>query len=180
MNTIFAVLPPPPHCEKEAQKKYRTFLANNLPRQSVLGVVWKFCTCFPLYFVQPDGHHREYVHIHSVLSSYSIFCALSVLQHIFFPVWSRQTPQPSTRPSSTCPAPAENPALCVLQMAVTKFLIIFVCAHHPPLLKLKKVALISSKLYGTSRTEGIFHSNWRGRSFEGRFRRINRFSSLKR
>ena len=43
---------PEAHGEKNVQKKYRTFLVNNMPRSSVLKGVRKFCTCFLWYFLQ--------------------------------------------------------------------------------------------------------------------------------
>ena len=79
-----------PHCEKKAQKKYRTFLVNNLPRHSVPKEVRKFCTCFLWYFVQSLMDTTENMYRHSVLSPYSIFCAFSVLKHGIFSsdIWS--------------------------------------------------------------------------------------------
>ena len=74
----------PLHCEKKVQKKYRTFLVNNLPRHSVLKGVRKFCACFLWYFVQSLMGTTENMYRHSVHSPYSIFCAFSALKHGYF------------------------------------------------------------------------------------------------
>ena len=77
------------HCEKKAQKNYRTFLVNNLP---VPTRVRKLRTCFLWLFLQSFMDTTEDVYRHSVMYLYP--CAFSVLKHeIFSSVADNTTPR---------------------------------------------------------------------------------------
>ena len=66
------------HCEKKAQKKYRTFLVRHFVHPSVL-YPFSVIFCRKAY-----RNRREYVQTFCTLSAYSIFCAFFVLQRGHF------------------------------------------------------------------------------------------------
>ena len=67
-HSSLSLQPPSTHCEEKAQKRYKPFLVNNLPRHSVLKKCTEVLSLFPVVFcTDPYGHHRHYV-----VSAYSV------------------------------------------------------------------------------------------------------------